>query len=299
MGGYISKEWTEVNTTGSPEAPSSSEVSEGAVARRRILKVDPRSISDDVTRTPIQVDKSPKVEDVSTPKNAAHAYIDPRSPSLDLPRTPLAPALGKQPLYFDDSLEIGTDAAAPIAPPKRGAIANDLKDIECKIEELVIESEEKEEGELTHDSDGEEDSKPLEKSPVIMKPKMSFMRPVITEKVAMDSTKEEGEITHDSDDDENEENIMPINKTPTMKPRMKSSLENDCRSPLLIDHDDKPVFEKVLTNELAAMAERGKKKLSYTSKNENPDSDSLIQEKNIIGNPLMEINNTNDDSLVI
>ena len=130
MGGYISKEWTEVNTTGSPEAPSSSEVSEGAVARRRILKVDPRSISDDVTRTPIQVDKSPKVEDVSTPKNAAHAYIDPRSPSLDLPRTPLAPALGKQPLYFDDSLEIGTDAAAPIAPPKRGAIANDWKDIE-------------------------------------------------------------------------------------------------------------------------------------------------------------------------
>ena len=48
MGQYISKEWTEVVTTGSPEAPVVEEgVVEGAVAKRRVLQIDSHSISDD------------------------------------------------------------------------------------------------------------------------------------------------------------------------------------------------------------------------------------------------------------
>ena len=87
MGGYFSKEWTEVNTMGSPDAETKEEVSN--VAKRRILKVDPRSISDDVTRTPIQVEKTP-LEGESTPKNfKGPAFMDPRSPSQELPRTPI------------------------------------------------------------------------------------------------------------------------------------------------------------------------------------------------------------------
>ena len=160
MGQYISKEWTEVVTTGSPEAPVVEEgVVEGAVAKRRVLQFDPRSISDDVTRTPIQVEKS---SNESTPKNPIHqAFIDPRSPSTDLPRTPLASGLGKHPLYFDDdSLEMGEDqAAATKDVPKRGAVATELKGIEEKMEDLkVAEVEEsKEEGEITHDDDNDSD----------------------------------------------------------------------------------------------------------------------------------------------
>ena len=164
MGQYISKEWTEVVTTGSPEAPVVEEgVVEGAVAKRRVLQFDPRSISDDVTRTPIQVEKS---SNESTPKNPIHqAFIDPRSPSTDLPRTPLASGLGKHPLYFDDdSLEMGADQAAAeevtVPAPKRGAVAiTDLKGIEEKMEDLnVAEIEEsKEEGEITHDDNDSDD----------------------------------------------------------------------------------------------------------------------------------------------
>jgi len=87
MGALNTKQWAEVLTTGSPDAnedkvgkttssvPSSSESSpipENATEsnhddedrprpRHRNLKsLDPRSVSDDVTRTPIQVEKSPE-----------------------------------------------------------------------------------------------------------------------------------------------------------------------------------------------------------------------------------------------
>ena len=60
MGGLMTKagEWTEVVTGSSPGSPESDDphmITNNEVARRRILRVDPRSISDDVNRTPIQV----------------------------------------------------------------------------------------------------------------------------------------------------------------------------------------------------------------------------------------------------
>ena len=71
-----------------------------------------------------------------------------------------------------------------------------------------------------------------------------------------DYEKEEGEITHDSDDDDNDENIenLLVKKTPVKTNiRSKSSLESDCRSPLLIESSE-PFFEKSLSSELAVMA---------------------------------------------
>merc|ERR1711878_22975 len=231
MGQYISKEWTEVVTTGSPEAPVVEEgVAEGAVAKRRVLKFDPRSISDDVTRTPIQVEKSPNE---STPKNPVHqAFIDPRSPSTDLPRTPLASGLGKHPLYFDDdSLEMGEDqAAATKDVPKRGAVATELKGIEEKMEDLIVAEieESKEEGEITHDGDSDDGDDeviaPVLKTPVkAAQVAKSLLEEIIRSpafvplKTNNDSyEKEEGEITHDSDEDEENKVpvMMPIKKMP-------------------------------------------------------------------------------------
>ena len=91
----MSKEWKEVVTGSSPGSPEDAERSGGQhdgasrgaaaamLARRRILNADPRSISDDVTRTPIQVDRTP---DQSTPKTGAcaPAFMDPRSPSTGM-----------------------------------------------------------------------------------------------------------------------------------------------------------------------------------------------------------------------
>ena len=90
-----------------------------------------------------------------------------------------------------------------------------------------------------------------------------------------------GEITHDSDEDEENKVpvMMPIKKTPKKQIRTKSTLENDCRSPLLIESSDEPLFEKALSNELAAMAS---KNLAKTA-----------------NNPLLERNAGNDDSLII
>ena len=122
----------------------------GTVARRRILNTDPRSISDDVTRTPIQVEKAKN--DESTPR-AAPPILDPRSPSTAMPRTPLSLNAGK--VSFDEAIET---AEAENKPPTRGTVAAELREIERQIEVVVKvqdESYEKEEGEITHDSDDE------------------------------------------------------------------------------------------------------------------------------------------------
>jgi len=122
----------------------------GTVARRRILNTDPRSISDDVTRTPIQVEKAKN--DESTPR-AAPPILDPRSPSTAMPRTPLSLNAGK--VSFDEAIET---AEAENKPPTRGTVAAELREIERQIEDVVKvqdESYEKEEGEITHDSDDE------------------------------------------------------------------------------------------------------------------------------------------------
>lgn len=48
---------------------------------KRVLTIDPRSPSMDITRTPIVVEK--------TPEGALHHPLDPRSPTVGIDRTPL------------------------------------------------------------------------------------------------------------------------------------------------------------------------------------------------------------------
>ncbi len=261
----MTKEWSEVMTGSSPGSPNE-ESQQGKplneVARRRILQVDPRSISDDVTRTPIQVERATNSEE-STPARGnvvAPSFLDPRSPSHDLPRTPIAPNPPvKGPLNLDDSLEASADDNKPPAPT-RGAIVADLKELEKKMEQVrVLDDYEKEEGEITHDDD-DEDFEHAEKKELMpeVKPKPLILHKNLSleqlSKIAEHVTdeKEEGEITHDSDDEENVENSCQ--KTPIT---IRSKVQMDCRSPLLIENDEPQVFEKVLTHELAAMAAKG------------------------------------------
>ena len=279
MGGYLSREWSEVVTGTSPGSPNdppaerAAAIDSGEVARRRILRVDPRSISDDVTRTPIQVDRAPGSES-STPRAAAPPFLDPRSPSHDMPRTPIVKNVSEKALSLDDSIEIGAEPAEEAVPvPVRGAsVVPGLKELEQKIENFKFkenenDENEKEDGEITCDGDDdniiEQDVKKNEeitsapksevkKEPLLLMPKSKFLN-VQIQRVMRDAneTKEDGEITHDSDD---EEENKPLAKTPPTTIRSKSSLEADCRSPLLIENDEQPVFEKVLTSELAKMA---------------------------------------------
>ena len=66
MGMFNSKEWAEVYNNGQPGSPNDEAEAnkenggDGGKAKNRVLRVDPRSISDDVERTPIQVDKAKK-----------------------------------------------------------------------------------------------------------------------------------------------------------------------------------------------------------------------------------------------
>ena len=125
-----------------------------------------RSVSDDVTRTPIQVDK---ISLESTPKTKAPAFWDPRSPSNDpgLTRTPIVLSQARAPLNLDqDSYDDSKEDIIAAPPPSRGAVA-DLKDIEAKVENLQLkddveeaETNEKEDGEITHDcNDSKDDGK--------------------------------------------------------------------------------------------------------------------------------------------
>jgi len=299
MGGIMSKagEWTEVVTGSSPGSPDTDDpqrISNNELAKRRILQADPRSVSDDVSRTPIQVDKTPND---STPKaTKAPAFWDPRSPSNELTRTPIILSHTRPPLNLDQDDDSNLDTAAP--PPSRGAVA-DLKDIEAKVQTLQIKDDkkeeaevyEKEEGEITRDCIAEDEKNDehvpsVEKveTPVKLTPKSKFTLPEPKKTVEVKSEeyeKEDGEITHDSDEDEdteNDENLLVKNKTPVTI-RSKSSLDSDCRSPLLIESSE-PVFGKALTNELALMA----------AKNNTPRQRT----------PLGEVkNDSNDDSLLI
>ena len=108
----------------------------------------------------------------------------------------------------------------------------------------------KEDGEITHDCTDEEadEEEKLVLRQLTPEPEQSAK----LKQLEKDESKEEGEITDDSDDeDENIENLLE-NKTPVTI-RSKSTLESDCRSPLLIENSE-PVFEKALSSELAVMA---------------------------------------------
>jgi len=264
-------EWSEVVTgssPGSPETDDPQRISNNELAKRRILRVDPRSISDDVTRTPIQLEKTPND---STPKTTAPAFLDPRSPTNELTRTPIILSHARPSLNLDQDDGEDSNFGIVAPPPSRGAVA-DLKDIEAKVETLLIkdDTEEedkgygKEEGEITNDCIDEEKNKndvPATEeveNPVLRQltpePKFTLSEPKKTvEQKSEDYEKEDGEITHDSDDnDETNENVENLLKKTPVTIRSKSSLESDCRSPLLIESSE-PVFGKALSNELALM----------------------------------------------
>merc|ERR1711971_398834 len=177
MGGLYSKagEWNEVmtgNSPGSPDSEDTQKFTNNELAKRRILQVGPRSVSDDVTRTPIQVDK---ISLESTPKTKAPAFWDPRSPSNEpgLTRTPIVLSQARAPLNLDqDSYDDSKEDIIAAAPPSRGAVA-DLKDIEAKVENLQLKDDveeaktnEKEDGEITHDCNDSKDDDAVDDVPV-------------------------------------------------------------------------------------------------------------------------------------
>ncbi|KAH3858317.1 cell division cycle-associated protein 3-like [Dreissena polymorpha] len=85
MGASSSHE--EISQEGSPDSPPYTN-------RSRVLSVDPRSPTNDITRTPIVVDK--------TPEGLLQDLMDPRSPTVGIDRTPLAaPNGGKTVHRFD------------------------------------------------------------------------------------------------------------------------------------------------------------------------------------------------------
>jgi len=241
MGGYLSREWSEVMTSASPGSPSDGkqetvpiEASAASIARRRI--VDPRSLSDDVTRTPIQVEKLKS--DDSTPRVSAPPMLDPRSPSTALPRTPIAPSAK---MNFDDAIE--TEAKDPVVKlPVRGAVAAELQEIERKIQNVKVVDEE-----VADDKDG----------------------------------KEEGELTDSDEEKEeaNDENAIVLPGTTPKTKRTKSMLESDCRSPLLIESDEPSAFDKALAMELDRLAAKGmvaNKRRPLGEKADNKANDSLV-----------------------
>jgi hypothetical protein len=89
-------------------------------------------------------------------------------------------------------------------------------------------------------------------------------------------------------------------KTPyaaAAKMMKKSSLESDCRSPLLIENDES-VFDKLLSSELASMASKKKKNKAVKAETRKPfglqDNNAFMMQEE------QDINvNSNNDSLVI
>lgn len=112
MGAFQSKVWTEVSSSGSPGSPSESKpVGDNEKPKAAPFR-DPRSISDDVERTPIQIAAEKRLKKIAamgedskenvmptmdqTPTGPSlagrfkAASIDPRSPGgQDLTRTPI------------------------------------------------------------------------------------------------------------------------------------------------------------------------------------------------------------------
>lgn len=268
MGGFASKEWSEVFSNASPGSPVNLDetpdaladgetIPAGFVARRRVLPVDPRSISDDVTRTPIQVEKSPtekveKAEEATekddmpeTPNRPKPSFLDPRSPSAELPRTPIV-------LTKPAAAELAVEAEEEVVPqpPMRGA------SLVAATQEFRNVANEKEEGEITDSDEEEEDEtkkiqlkKPLPESPLKVK---------------------------------------------------KSTLETDCRSPLLIENEDSSsTFEQGLAKELAKMSVQKVKKEARKPLGQVDLNKLTNTQQEAMAEKALDLDNAQNDSLVI
>lgn len=156
-------EWAEVYNNGSPGSPDSNDVpvqqEKGGKKKKFLRSIDPRSISDDVERTPIQAGsaaRSPTDDQCATPimatakKNPTDRFkaaMDPRSPS-GLPRTPI---------LIQDDVAASTkeeDPETPAAPgptdtaenvPKRGAMVAKKLEMEEEHTGEIVEVEKTEE----------------------------------------------------------------------------------------------------------------------------------------------------------
>lgn len=222
------EEWAEVYNNGSPGSPDSGDVpvvqekGAGKLKKKFLRSIDPRSISDDVERTPIQAGaaaRSPADDQCATPvlKNQTDKFkaaMDPRSPS-GLPRTPI--------LVQDDAVPAREDAETPAAGrtdpapadnvPKRGAMVAKKLEMEEKEEAftsgeiVVVEKEDETQNEEEIVVDEKEEENQIEEEIVV----------------------EETETSAD-------ENSLP-SATGKSLPRVQDikDLPSDCRSPLLIE----------------------------------------------------------------
>jgi len=222
MGALQSKIWSEVPTDEIPESPSeiqplSSNGKPAAPFR------DPRSISDDVERTPIQIgsnksknsdknDIAPEVDQTPTgPSFAARfkaASIDPRSPGgQGLPRTPI---ILKGDLDEKSDIEHTSEEIKEPAKPTRGSAAFVDKLVEtAKMEELL---------ESTSKMDITSDSKP------------SDTKSTLPEEI-VDEPKSEKSPEATQSSDIGQENISPDT----------AALIADCRTDICIENEETEV----------------------------------------------------------
>jgi len=271
MGVFGSKEWSEVYNNGSPGSPEDQDKAMDP-RPRGVVRVDPRSISDDVERTPIQVDKTKGAglnqeaqetpTGIKTKLDRFKAAIDPRSPS-GLPRTPILVQDKPEEVVKDcDEADVEDDA------PKRGAITKPMPptvaklnlddheddeepDKEEKVDEEQVPEVEKPEQPETEVNDVR-DEEDVQKEMCQQTEEQALNSGVCNDTVEDIKTDCQEmvkrlveEATAAAGDDENK---TPVATTPGKKggatsgkslPRVMdiSGDENECRSPLLIEND--------------------------------------------------------------
>jgi len=259
MGGFGSKEWSEVYTNGSPGSPedqaNKDEETKGTKGKMRGF--DPRSISDDVERTPIQVDKarpglSQEAQEtptgVKTNIDRFKAAIDPRSPS-GLPRTPIlvqdkpeeVRKCKDEDLPNQEAVVAPTRGATKPVPPPVAKLNLDDDDQEEENEEVEEEAVEPEAKEKLNVEDAKEETQDEAIPEQIEDKEVEDMEAVPEE--TKEPSVEEVIVEHV------DENKAPIETDVTPNaanarvsglslPRvMDISGDSDCRSPLLIEND--------------------------------------------------------------
>lgn len=232
-------EWAEVYNNGSPGSPDSADVppavqqpEKGKLKKKKFLRsIDPRSISDDVERTPIQAgaaaQRSPQDDQCATPvlrnqTDKFKAAMDPRSPS-GLPRTPIL-------VQEDDAVPVKEDPETPVAAaaagpaenvPKRGAMIAKKLEMEEKEESGEIVVVEKEE---------EED----------------YKDEIVVDETETESAANENSLAADENSLAADLNSLPSATGGKSLPRVQDlkDLPSDCRSPLLIESSSPPTEAK-------------------------------------------------------